>query len=161
MCANFVLENCLSTFLSSEEAMDEKSGLEGVGEGLTPSDWSCRSHHNQLLRTYWRKRGSIYLSWILQKRIFLHEVGRLILILLTELNLKVLNSHLDKLQLVSRPTSSIMEVLSSNIYFQWYFIFDKIFSWFLRTFMKFTSNTNIFSFIKPSQKLYLIPQVCK
>ena len=160
MCANFVLEK-LSKFLHSEQAMDKKRGLEGVGEGLTPSDWACRSSHNQLFRTYWRKSRVYQYILNFTKRIFLHEVGRLILILLTELNLKVLNSHLDKLQLVSRPTSSIMEVLSSNIYFQWYFIFDKIFSWFLRILMKFTSNTNIFSIIKSSQKLYLIPQICK
>ena len=41
--------------------MDKKRGLEGVGEGLTPSDWSCRSSHNQLFRTYWRK-SRVYLS---------------------------------------------------------------------------------------------------
>ena len=59
-----------------KQALEKCSGLEGGGEGITPIDWSS---YDQLFRAI--KWGGevevIYLSLLLQKRIFLHEVGRL------------------------------------------------------------------------------------
>ena len=40
----------MSKFLNSEQALDKSRRLEGMGEGLTPFDWSFRSFQDQLIR---------------------------------------------------------------------------------------------------------------
>ena len=59
--------------------MEKSRGLEEVGEGLTPFDCLSRSSHDQLSEEIKRgeEAGSIYLSSILQKRVFLHEADDL------------------------------------------------------------------------------------